>query len=67
MNHLIENVRIHMDKYEFNVVGTELYSFIWNDFCDQYIELAKSQMNETTKSVLSLVLTNILKMLHPFN
>lgn len=66
MNHLIENVRIHMDKYEFNVVGTELYSFIWNDFCDQYIELAKSQMNETTKSVLSLVLTNILKMLHPF-
>ena len=66
MNNLIENVRIHMDKYEFNVVGTELYSFIWNDFCDQYIELAKSQMNETTKSVLSLVLTNILKMLHPF-
>ena len=55
-----------MDNYEFNVVGTELYSFIWNDFCDWYIELAKGNMNNTTKSVLLTVLTDILKMLHPF-
>ena len=63
---LIKTVRKHMDNYEFNVVGTELYSFIWNDFCDWYIELAKGNMNNTTKSVLLTVLTDILKMLHPF-
>ena len=55
-----------MDKYEFNVVGSELYSFIWDNFCDWYIELAKHNMNNTTKSVLLKVLTDILKLLHPF-
>ena len=66
MNNLIENVRNHMEKYEFNVVGSELYSFIWNDYCDWYIELSKGDMSNTNKSVLLSVLTNILKMLHPF-
>lgn len=66
LNKVIKKVRTHMEKYEFNVVGTELYSFIWNDFCDWYIELAKNDMNNTTKSVLLHVLTNILKLLHPF-
>ena len=54
-----------MDKYEFNNVGSMLYSFIWNDFCDWYIELSKIEVNNTTKSVLLKVLTDILKMLHP--
>ena len=66
LNKTIKIVRKHMDKYEFNVVGKELYSFIWNDFCDWYIELSKTNMNNTTKSVLLKVLTDILKMLHPF-
>ena len=66
LNNIIKNVRKHMDNYEFNVVGSELYSFIWDDFCDWYIELAKITMNDTTKTVLLEVLTNILKMLHPF-
>lgn len=66
LNNLIKLVRKHMEKYEFNVVGSELYSFIWNDFCDWYIELAKHNMNNTTKSVLLKVLTCIIKLLHPF-
>ena len=66
MNKCIQKVRNHMEKYEFNVVGTEIYSFVWDDFCDWYIELSKINMNNTTKSVLITVLTNILKMLHPF-
>ena len=65
-NNLIKNIRKHMDNYEFNVVGSELYSFIWNDFCDWYIELAKINMNNTTKSVLLRVLNQIIKILHPF-
>ncbi len=66
LNNVIKNVRKHMEVYEFNVVGSELYSFIWNDFCDWYIELSKINMNDTTKSVLIKVLSSILKMLHPF-
>lgn len=66
MNKCIQKVRKHMEKYEFNVVGAEIYSFVWDDFCDWYIELSKINMNNTTKSVLITVLTNILKMLHPF-
>ena len=57
----------HMDKYEFNLFGSETYSFIYDDFCSNYIEMAKYSIDSTgTKSVLCLVLTGILKMLHPF-
>ncbi len=57
----------HMDKYDFNIVGQELYSFIYDDFCSNYIEMAKFSLNDNiTKSVLCYVLTGILKMLHPF-
>jgi len=63
----IKTVRKHMDKYEFHVVGSTLYNFIWNDYCDWYIELSKVNINtNTTKSVHLKVLTSILKMLHPF-
>ena len=66
LNYTIKEVRKSMDKYDFNIVGNTLYSFIWNDFCDKYIELSKFNQNNTTKSVLLKVLTDILKMMHPF-
>jgi len=66
LNNLIKNVTKHMEQYDFHVVGSELYNFIWNEFCDWYIELAKTNMNDTTKSVLLYSLNSILKMLHPF-
>ena len=66
LNQTIKEVRKSMDKYDFNIVGNTLYSFIWNDFCDKYIELSKFNQNNTTKSVLLKVLTDILKMMHPF-
>ena len=66
LNRIIKSVRESMEKYEYHNVGNELYSFIWEDFCDWYIELSKANMNDTTKSVLLKLLTSILKMLHPF-
>ena len=67
LNNLIKTVTKRMERYEFNIAGSELYSFIWNDFCDNYIEFAKFSLESlTTKSVLLKVLTSILKMLHPF-
>ncbi len=66
MNLIIKSIISNMDKYEFHNVGNELYKFIWEDFCDWYIEFSKSNMNTVTKKVLLKVLTNILKLLHPF-
>ena len=66
LNLLIKKVRKHLEVYEFNVVGSEIYNFVWNDFCDWYIELSKINMDDVKKSTLLYVLTNILKLLHPF-
>ena len=66
-NNVLDSTIKHMDKYELNLVGAETYSFIWEDFCSNYIEFAKFNADSnTTKSVLCYVLTGILKMLHPF-
>ena len=66
-NSTVKQVRKNMDKYEFQNVGTELYDFIWSDFCDGYIEFSKfNSDNIGTKSTLLYVLTGILKLLHPF-
>jgi valyl-tRNA synthetase len=64
---VVKKVTKHMDKYEFNLAGSEIYDFTWNCFCDYYIEMAKYSLDSTaTKSTLCFVLTGILKMLHPF-
>ena len=66
-NKTIKEITENMDKYEFNNVGNTLYKYIWEDFCDNYIELSKNNLEKnTTKTVLLEVLTNIIKMLHPF-
>ena len=63
----VKNTINHMEKYEFNLVGAENYEFIWEDFCNNYIEFAKFNLeSQTTKSVLTYILTGILKILHPF-
>ena len=66
LNETVKEVTENMEKYEFNLVGATLYNFIWNDFCDWYIELSKLNMNDTSKTVLVHVLKSILIMMHPF-
>jgi valyl-tRNA synthetase len=67
MNKTIKETTKFMDRYAFNSVGNILTNFVWNDFCDNYIEMAKFSLDSyTTKSVLCVVLTNIIKLLHPF-
>ncbi len=72
-NHLVENVRANLDKYEVGVALGALYDFTWDVFCDWYIELAKARLNEKDtegnvicQQVISYVLNGILKLLHPF-
>ena len=67
LNQTIKDVTKEMDKFMFNNVNASLYSFIWEEFCDNYIEMAKFSIDTIgTKSTLLYTLTCILKMLHPF-
>ncbi|MED4401104.1 valine--tRNA ligase [Metabacillus fastidiosus] len=73
LNETIENVTKLADKYEFGEVGRLLYNFIWDDFCDWYIEMAKLPLygeneaaKKTTRSILAYVLDNTMRLLHPF-
>lgn len=73
INTVIDHVTMNMDRYEFAMVGNELYSFVWDDFCSWYIELSKANLYSenqnivaSTKAVLLTVLANICKLLHPF-
>ena len=73
LNETIESVSANMDKYEFALVGNELTSFVWDDFCSWYIELCKANLNSedaairnAVKSTLVTVLSAIVRLLHPF-
>ena len=73
LNKLIKTVTDNIENYELGVGLGEIYSFTWDLFCDWYIEMAKSRIFEagteaslTAKRVLVYVLTNILKLLHPY-
>ena len=73
LNEVINDVDGNMDKFEFGNVGSELYDFIWNDFCSWYIELAKETLygddeeaKKATRSTLVYVLNAIVRLLHPF-
>ncbi|CRK84311.1 valine--tRNA ligase [Neobacillus massiliamazoniensis] len=73
LNETIENVTRLSDRYEFGEVGRTLYNFIWDDFCDWYIEMAKLPLygedeaaKKTTRSILAYVLDQTMRLLHPF-
>lgn len=73
LNETIETVTRLSDRYEFGEVGRALYNFIWDDFCDWYIEMAKLPLygedeaaKKMTRSVLAHVLDQTMRLLHPF-
>ncbi|WIW74648.1 valine--tRNA ligase [Aerococcus tenax] len=72
LNETIAKVTDRFDAFEFGEAGRALYHFIWNDFCDWYIEMSKEVLQgddeaakHTTRSVLSYVLEQMLALLHP--
>ncbi|WP_117170457.1 valine--tRNA ligase [Paraliobacillus sediminis] len=73
LNETIEHVNKNVERYDFGEAGRYLYNFIWDEFCDWYIEMAKlplygedEEQKHTTRSVLAYVLDNTMRMLHPF-
>ncbi len=71
INSLAKEVTDNLEKFELGIAIQKLYDFIWDVFCDWYIEISKIRLQsgegaETAKAVLVYVLTDILKLLHPF-
>ena len=73
LNQVIKEVCDNMDSFELGVAAGKIYDFIWDSYCDWYIELTKPRLNgddekakENAQRVLLYVLTEILKLLHPF-
>ena len=73
LNTLIGEVRDNLDKFEIGVAASKIYDFIWDSYCDWYIELAKPRLQQGgisgedgVRGVLLYVLTEVLTLLHPF-
>ncbi len=73
LNRAVAEITENMDRYELGVAAQKIYDFIWDDYCDWYIELTKTRLqgeDEDSKvraqQVLCWVLTQMLKLLHPF-
>lgn len=72
LNETVEKVTSLFDQFEFGEAGRQLYNFMWDDFCDWYIEMSKEilygedeEAKQTTKSILVYVLDQTLRLLHP--
>ncbi len=70
LKEVIDEANNYYDKYELNEVSLILHNFIWDEFASYYVEISKISLNNddsnNTKAVLLYVLTNILKLMHPF-
>ena len=73
LNTLISEIKVNMDNYDLGVALDKIYGFIWNEFCDWYIEIVKPRLynkegetRKTAQYVLNKVLSDSLKLLHPF-
>ena len=73
-NQTVSDVTRNLERFELGEAGKAIYEFIWNEFCDWYIELSKARLynkedilaRQTAQFVLCYVLENTLKLLHPF-
>ena len=73
LNTLVKEVTENLDAYEIGVASAKVYDFLWDTYCDWYIELTKTRLQGedegaklTAQNVLCYVLTELLKLLHPF-
>ena len=73
LNKLIKEVTDNLESYEIGVASAKVYDFLWDTYCDWYIELTKTRLNgddpaaaEAAQRVLCYVLVRLLKLLHPF-
>lgn len=72
LNHVIREIRKSLEDYRFNDAAGSIYQFVWHEFCDWYLEMAKSDLSQDSKekeetlNCLIHTLDHSLRLLHPF-
>src|SRR5213593_583606 len=73
LNETIDGIDVAYRDYQFNAVGQRLYDFVWSDYCDWFVEAAKTEIfgsdearKKSTLATMDFVLSAILRLLHPF-
>jgi len=73
MINVAEEIAGHLDEYRFNEAASTVYQFVWHEFCDWYLEMAKLELyskdekrKEVAQSAMQILLSGIVRLLHPF-
>ena len=62
---MVADFKKYTTNYRFDLMANSIYDFVWNEYCDWYLEIAKNNINETTKNNLIFSIVRIIKICHP--
>ncbi len=65
LDNVVNDFKKYSTNYRFDLMANSIYEFVWNEYCDWYLEIAKNNINETTKSFLIYSIIRIIKVCHP--
>ena len=65
LDSVVSDFKKYTTTYRFDLMANSIYDFVWNEYCDWYLEFAKNNMNETTKNHLIFSIIRIIKLCHP--
>ncbi len=65
LDSVVADFKKYTTNYRFDLMANSIYDFVWNEYCDWYLEISKNQMNDTTKNNLIFSIVRIIKVCHP--
>ena len=65
LDSVVNDFKKYTTTYRFDLMANSIYDFVWNEYCDWYLEIAKNKMDDTTKNYLIFSITRIIKLCHP--
>ena len=65
LDNVVNDFKKYTTNYRFDLMANSIYEFVWNEYCDWYLEITKNNVNETTKSFLIYSIIRIIKLCHP--
>ena len=65
LDNVVSDFKKYTSSYRFDLMANSIYEFVWNQYCDWYLEIAKNNLDDTTKSILIFSMNRILKLCHP--
>ena len=65
LDNVVSDFKKYTTTYRFDLMANSIYDFVWNEYCDWYLEISKHNMNEITKNHLIFSILRIIKLCHP--